>query len=141
MFVADGDTLRVGDETVRLAGMDAVERGQFCTDPRGITWTCGESARVALDEMVARGGLRCTRIERDRYRRTVARCSVRGVGDIGAAMVAAGWAISSEPLYDAKEKDARSAKQGIWAGTFEAPKGWRAHNLIAPKVAGQPEGN
>ncbi|HEX7872700.1 MAG TPA: thermonuclease family protein [Sphingobium sp.] len=133
IFVADGDTFKVWGETIRLAGMDAVERGQFCIDARGVSWSCGQSAREALEQVMAEGSLRCSTVEKDRYGRTVARC--RGArGDIAAAMVAQGWAVSDGP-YDTQETAAREAHRGIWAGTFEAPAVWRERNRVAPKQA------
>lgn len=141
IFVADGDTLKIDAETIRLAGMDAVERAQFCTDAQGTAWSCGQAALTVLTEMVAKGGLRCVTIERDRYGRMVARCTVAGTGDLGAAMVAAGWAVADGGRYDALEKAARAAKRGIWAGGFEAPRFWRERHRVEPKRAGQVVGH
>jgi endonuclease YncB( thermonuclease family) len=134
LFVADGDTLRIGDETIRLADLDAVERGQFCLDAAGASWSCGESARAALTALVAPGGLSCTTIERDRYGRTVARCKGTDGGDVARAMVTAGWAMADDPRYAAEQKAARGAKRGIWAGTFEVPSVWRERNRVMPKT-------
>lgn len=134
LFVADGDTLRIGDETIRLAGLDAVERDQFCLNAAGASWSCGESARGALAALVAPGGLSCTTIERDRYGRTVARCKVAHRGDVGAAMVVSGWAMADDPGYAAEQQAARGARRGIWAGTFERPSVWRERNRMVPKT-------
>ncbi|MCE7797673.1 thermonuclease family protein [Sphingobium sufflavum] len=136
VFVADGDTLRIGTETVRLAGLDAVERAQFCVGAQGDGWSCGQSAREALAGLVAKGGLRCTTVERDRYGRTVARCAVDGAGDVGAALVMAGWAVADGARYAALQQQARDARRGIWGGTFEAPAVWRERNRVEPKRVG-----
>lgn len=134
MFVADGDTLRIDERTIRLAGIDAVERRQFCTDAGGVAWSCGESALRALEDLVARGDLRCAALDRDRYGRTVARCSVAGVGDVAAALVAGGWAVSDRGgRYSAEEDEARAAKRGIWAGEAELPAIWRQRDGVGQK--------
>ncbi|HEX7854262.1 MAG TPA: thermonuclease family protein [Sphingobium sp.] len=134
VLVADGDTFRIWGDTIRLAGIDAVERTQFCMDERGNAWSCGQSAREALEQLVAKGGLRCIAIEQDRYGRTVARCTGKD-GDIGAGMTSLGWAISTGTAYTRQEQAARDAKRGIWAGTFEVPSVWRERNRIEPKDA------
>lgn len=139
LFVADGDTIRVGSETIRLAGLDAVERAQFCLDAQGTSWSCGETASSALTDMLASGGLRCITVERDRYGRTVAHCSATGVADVGAAMVAAGWAIADRGgRYAAQEQQARAARRGIWVGTFDLPGVWRTRHNVLPRQHGQP---
>ena len=45
--VVDGDTLRLGDRTVRLARIDAPERGQACADAAGRVFDCGAAAAEA----------------------------------------------------------------------------------------------
>jgi endonuclease YncB( thermonuclease family) len=132
VLVADGDTLKVWGETIRLAGLDAVERTQFCMDEKGAGWSCGESAKEALEAVVAKGALTCSALSTDRYGRTIARCRVRD-GDVGAALVQGGRAVSDGNTYATEEATAREAKRGIWAGTFEAPSVWRERNGVTPK--------
>lgn len=80
----DGDTLLLGDDRVRLFGIDAPEM----SDPDG--WY----ARAALDDLLAdtRGFVECTVVDTDRYDRPVAVCHVDGDFDLASAMVRAGWA-------------------------------------------------
>jgi len=42
-------------------------------------------------------------------------------------LVRQGWAVAfgNSPLYASAEAEARKAKRGIWAGTFERPSQWR----------------
>lgn len=138
VILADGDSLKIGDETIRLAGIDAPERGQFCQDAHGGSWSCGVSAMAALEAIIARGALRCDGLEHDRYGRLVARCSVKGQSDIGAEMVAQGWAINlSDHVtghYAAQESAAHAAKKGIWAGSFEKPWQWREKHGVRTKT-------
>ena len=58
------------------------------------------------------------------------RCYYRGI-DIGAAMVRAGWALAYRRYakdYIADEQEAKAAKRGLWAGTFQTPEAWRRAN-------------
>lgn len=42
--IIDGDTIRVGGDTVRLEGIDAPENRQECEDAAGRAYPCGASA-------------------------------------------------------------------------------------------------
>lgn len=119
----DGDTLRVGSTRVRITGLDAPELDQTCGDANGTAWACGTAAKSFLADLVAAGRATCIRSGRDRYGRTLAKCSV-GAADLGTAIVGAGWAVA-EPEYLFAEVGARAAGRGIWAGAFEAPADWR----------------
>ena len=39
--IVDGDTLKIGDVTYRLNGIDAPEAGQKCLTEHGKPWSCG----------------------------------------------------------------------------------------------------
>jgi endonuclease YncB( thermonuclease family) len=122
VFVVDGDTLRVGEVSVRLKGLDAPELDQIC-ERSGRSYRCGEYAREALVRLVAGRPVRCRADGRDRYRRSLARCSV-GERDLGATMVEQGDAVAYGD-YEAEEARARTRRAGIWAGSFEEPRLWR----------------
>lgn len=137
VMVADGDTLRIGNRTIRLAGIDAVEYRQFCTAADGSQWSCGTRAREALEALVAQGGLACTPVATDRYQRAVATCRTRETPDLGAMQVLGGWAVNQNERdggpYALEEARAAAEKRGIWAGQFEEPRLWReAHKLEKP---------
>ena len=69
----------------------------------------------------------CVPQSRDRYGRTVATCST-AAGDIGAAMVRAGWAVAYRRYghqYVADEEAARAERRGMWSGRFTEPEQWR----------------
>ncbi len=69
----------------------------------------------------------CVELDRDRFRRVVARCAVDGV-DIGEWMVSQGWAVAYYLYsyeYSRAEKRAKSARRGIWATRFVLPWEWR----------------
>lgn len=125
----DGDTLRIGSTRVRLIGIDAVERDQTCRRD-GVDWSCGRDATDFLGSLIRGAETRCTRDGRDRYGRTLARCSLSGV-DIGSSIVRAGWA-TAELEYAVDLADARLSRRGIWAGEFDDPEEWRRHHGEVP---------
>jgi endonuclease YncB( thermonuclease family) len=51
--VIDGDSLRNGNEQIRLVGIDAPELRQTCRDLQGREWSCGRAAKARLAELVA----------------------------------------------------------------------------------------
>lgn len=87
--ITDGDTLRARCDapdgyqqiTVRLAGVDAPERGQ----------AFGQRAREALSGLCYRQMARIEQTDTDRYNRVVANVSC-GSQDAGAYMVGSGYA-------------------------------------------------
>ncbi len=121
--VSDGDSLRFGDERVRLIGIDAPELDQTCTNPDGSPWPCGLAAQQRLLQLVKEGALKCTYERRDRYDRALAVCLVDDV-DIGGAMVLEGLAVSYDDYPD-QEADARRNRKGMWEGEFITPRNWR----------------
>lgn len=126
--VTDGDTIEIHGERIRIHGVDAPESAQTCQDAEGAAWRCGQSAALALSDLLDAQTVSCIRTDTDRYGRTVARCSVAGE-DVGAWLVSNGWAraftrYSSE--YLGQEREAKLAKLGIWRGEHVAPWDWRA---------------
>jgi len=120
--VADGDSLVIGGERVRLAGIDAPELAQICTRD-GTSYACGRDARMALEELVDGKAISCRHRERDRYGRILGYCDAGGV-DLNREMVRAGWAVAYGD-FDGVEREARQASRGIWAGAFDRPQEWR----------------
>lgn len=126
--VVDGDTLIVQEQRVRLWGIDAPEAQQSCVGANG-KFQCGTEATRYMQGLVAGNGpATCSIKTIDRYKRPVAVCLIQG-RDLGAAMVLAGWALAFVRYsndYVGAEADARQARRGMWAGSFEAPWEWRA---------------
>lgn len=123
----DGDTIELGGQRIRLFGIDAVEAAQSC-ERSGETWTCGQDAASALSAIVEGRNLQCETRDVDRYGRVVAICTRDG-RDIGRAMVQMGLAVALPEFsrdYVMDEEAARARRAGIWAGTFQAPKDFRA---------------
>ncbi len=122
----DGDTLRIADIRVRLIGLDAVELDQSCNGRGGETWDCGRAAWAFVSDALERTTTTCRRDGRDRYGRTLARCTTDG-GDLGDAIVRAGWAVA-DLEYGLAMADARLNSRGIWAGRFDDPAVWRQNH-------------
>ena len=126
--VTDGDSLEIAGVRVRLHGIDAPERDQDCRDANGKSYSCGRAAMRALSATIAGRSVTCTPVQVDQYNRDVARCTVDDA-DLGEAMVRGGHALDyarhSRGRYAAAEREARAARRGLWAGTFETPAVWR----------------
>jgi endonuclease YncB( thermonuclease family) len=129
--VIDGDSLEVAGERIRLFGIDAPEARQYCRDARGQDYPCGRAATRALAGLTG-ARVSCTLVTHDRYERDVATCTANG-RDLGDAMVRAGHAVDyarhSGGRYAEAEREARAARRGIWAGTFEEPEAWRRREM------------
>jgi len=123
-IAADGDSLRLGEERVRLLGIDAPELDQPCDRRGGTQWPCGVHARDRLATLLRGGDVQCVGEGRDRYNRVLARCTVGG-RDLAGQMVASGLAIATDGYWD-EEKNAETRSLGIWAGGFQNPADWRA---------------
>lgn len=121
--VIDGDSIVVAEQEIRLKGIDAPELGQTCSRNGG-SWNCGEEAQRRLRFFVRGGTLSCEGSEFDQHRRLLAVCKLAG-RDVNAWMVEEGWAVSFGGYADA-EAEARGKKRGLWTGSFEWPKDWRA---------------
>ncbi|MCU0756271.1 MAG: thermonuclease family protein [Xanthomonadales bacterium] len=127
--VSDGDTLKLGKQSIRLGGVDAFELSQTCTR-NGRRWDCGREARDWLREAVGSREVACTLSERDRYQRWVAHCAV-GRDSLNAGIVEAGLALAyvqHSKAYQNVERRAQGRKVGAWARgvDFEKPWDWRA---------------
>ena len=136
--IVDGDTVHIGPNKIRLIGIDAPERKQYCQTDTGASWPCGMIARDMLAGMVeTRAGLTCVISGKDRYNRLLGTCyggisggeAGRNDGegfDLQQALVRAGLAVAEySETYRNDEIDARSNGRGIWAGCFTRPKDWR----------------
>ena len=92
---------------------------------------CGVAAQRRLNDLIGiNRDLRCSLREVDRYGRLIMQC-FSGSTDIGAAMVRSGHALAYRDfsdLYIAEEIQAKTARRGVWRGTFSPPWEWRRQN-------------
>ena len=125
--VVEGDLLNVNGLPVRLYGIDAPEIGQTCVSGRGETYDCGAAARNTLERLIGSGPVQCSIYSILANKDQVGSCTV-GDRDIGAVMVASGWAFPQRSLssrYERLEARAQSVRAGMWAGRAERPWIWR----------------
>ncbi len=130
----DGDSLTVGESSVRLFGIDAPEFGQSCTR-NGQEWACGAEAAEQLARLVTGKQVRCVSMGTDQYDRVLGRCTV-GTLDVNRAMVAGGHAVAFRRYstdYVSAEESAKANRRGLWAGTFKMPSEYR--HGTAPAIA------
>jgi endonuclease YncB( thermonuclease family) len=112
LAVLDGDTLRVGDQVVRLAGIAAPLRGRACRNGAQAV-DCGTAAANALAALVRGRAVDCTVNGHDDHGRPVGDCTA-GTVALSAALVRDGWAHASSPALQQDENAARAAERGIW---------------------------
>lgn len=121
--VIDGDTLTIGDTTVRLYGIDAPELDQTCQ--RGsAAWPCGSEVKGQLAALVAGQSVACAVRGVDDFGRSLAVCHL-GYLELNSLLVEEGWATAFRRYsidYLAEEARARTAKKGIWASDFMLPE-------------------
>jgi endonuclease YncB( thermonuclease family) len=128
--IREGDHILIGNNRIRLGGIDAPAVDQLCLNNNGERWTCGVAARDELIKKFGNQSWTCHARAVDRRGRTVARCEAGGE-DIQKWMVSSGWALAFVRIshdYEPDEKAAREAKVGMWQGAFIAPWDWRARN-------------
>jgi hypothetical protein len=76
--IIDGNTIEIHGTRIRIFGIDAPESDQLCRNEESELYRCGQKASNALFDFIARRPLDCVEVDRDRYNRTVAVCSVAG---------------------------------------------------------------
>jgi endonuclease YncB( thermonuclease family) len=125
--VTDGDTVVIRNTRIYLHGIDAPESAQVCEDANNQEYRCGQAAAIALSDHIGEANISCEPKDTDRYGRTVAVCR-KEAEDLNAWMVTQGHAMAFQRYsadYIGQEKEARTRKRGLWAGTFEDPSDWR----------------
>ncbi|HVJ42196.1 MAG TPA: thermonuclease family protein [Dongiaceae bacterium] len=128
--VVNGDTLQIGDKTVRLYGIAAPD----------IRAEHGADARLALDQLIAQRRIQCTELDRTKDSVVIASCKADDA-DLGEQMLLTGYAavyrsqinptqqeLDLAKRYDIAEAKARVQHIGLWAlptkpdAAAEAPK-------------------
>jgi endonuclease YncB( thermonuclease family) len=127
-YAVGADSLRVGNTTLKLSGIDAPEAEQRC-GAGARAWRCGATAEAALARLVSGRNVTCSAGGGDSAGRTLGRCTI-GDKDIGAELVRQGYVFAEGSFlarYGSQEREARAAKAGLWAGgEAERPAAFRA---------------
>jgi endonuclease YncB( thermonuclease family) len=113
LAVVDGDTLRLGDQVVRLAGISAPARGSVCHQSGQQQVDCGVAAANALASLVHGSAVDCTIHGHDGVGRPVGNCQA-GDTQLSEALVRDGWARADVEALREPETNARAAGRGIW---------------------------
>ena len=127
--VIDGDTIHIGNNKIRLHGIDAPEQKQTCIF-EGNEWNCGQDATFFLSNLINKKSVSCRVNDIDQYKRLVAVCFIDNI-NINQIMVIFGWAIAYRYYskdFIKEEQIAKKNKIGIWRGTFEEPYIYRKNN-------------
>lgn len=134
--IYDGDTLWMGEVSVRLAGIDAPEADQICRNGSAQT-QCGAEARRRLSTLVTGALLTCQRIGEagrragEPFARPLVHCdAVRGnaIVDLAQEMASEGYAVATDDgdrNYRANARLALEERRGLMASCSLRPDVWR----------------
>jgi endonuclease YncB( thermonuclease family) len=139
--VFDGDTLRMGNVSLRLLGVDAPELHQPC---RGIDGQsvddCGQWARANLIALVDGALIQCDQRESrsgrlmENFGRPLVRCWVRPEDaapfDLGRRMIEDGYAVTymGDHSYGYEDAEAAGSQRNLMRGCMLRPDLWRTDN-------------
>ncbi|MGE0725868.1 MAG: thermonuclease family protein [Alphaproteobacteria bacterium] len=116
------DTLRLGEATIRLAGIAAPEADMTCLG-RVVEPCARRSQRALADLLAGAGAVRCTARDRDRHGTTRGDCRIVSTGtDVATWMVLNGWAVGEDEGLRAMHHAALFARVGLWS----MPRAWPA---------------
>ncbi len=144
----DGETLYLRGVEVVLFGIDAVERDQVCQDVMGQDYPCGMQATQALQELVQSEPVICLPLFNVNANRVLAICELTSMDEpppmdaeefieefrpqsISRLMVVEGHAIGvgiGQNRFHEEQLEAQTLRKGIWQGSFQPPRLWRAQH-------------
>ena len=122
-----GDSLRIGDEIIKLSGIEAPESKQPCFKSNGRRWDCSGAATSALGRLVRGRTVACSGSGTDESGFRLATCTADEI-DLSAELVRGGHVFAQSGLfasYTGDESTAREAKAGLWQGETVRPQEWR----------------
>lgn len=132
-YTIDGNTVQIGDNTVRLLGSIAPYLNQMGQDVIGREYPAGLYARDVLASIIADQPLGCRVVpqngkEKDANGNYFGICAAPQVSDVSAEMIKRGWAMidrSGETqvysTYVDIESKSKTILRGIWQGPLEKP--------------------
>lgn len=144
--VYDGDTLWVGEVSVRLAGVDAPEGDQICRTG-GVQANCGAEARRHLQTLVAGALITCVRLgdggrrANEPFARPLVHCDAARGGapvDLARQMAADGYAVATSDSDRNYRPDARVAleeRRGLMGSCTLRPDVWRTNEAARKAFA------
>lgn len=119
--VADGKSLDIKSNRIRLWGIDVPDRGQGCFR-NGRRWKPAREAAAALRQCVAGKTVTCRvwRVEQEWFRQLyVSECWTDDGLDVAGCMVRGGWASDhtcfSDGYYRDLETEAKNKGLGLWS--------------------------
>ncbi len=122
-----GDVINMG-KNFYLFGIAAPKLDQTCKNAGGRNYACGKSSQQFLQEKINGQEPVCTILAsapiKNEFLPVI--CNV-GEYDLGALMIASGWAIpdlSGGMVYVPYEAEAKKRKIGMWQGAFSSPWEW-----------------
>ncbi len=135
--VIKGDTLMIngkrsfgkcrGGTLVRLFGVIAPDVDQTCDTPDGRKWQCGRAAAAMVLETVRDKPLICKGDTKNPQGELLAICQLNGA-ELNSELVRAGWVLAyprHTVRYLLEEKEASSAKRGLWQAISGTSLDWR----------------
>jgi endonuclease YncB( thermonuclease family) len=118
--VVDGETLALGSQVLRLAGVWAPGRGVACHDQSGRSFDCGAAAADALVRVIGGRPVECDVRGRDPQGRALGVCRAGGA-ELNASLVAEGWGLAGDGsgALLTLEAVAREGRRGLWSAAAD----------------------
>jgi len=125
IIVIDGDSLEIGNNRIRLMGIDAPEYLQYCKDKNKKKYDCGKISKNYLKSLIQNKQITCKIHKKDQYERDLCTCYTDNI-NINAEMIRQGHAVVyMESPYQKEQQEAKQYKRGIWQGKFMHPRLFR----------------